>query len=383
MNPDQFISDLRDGIQKLLPNEWASTALTIVVILIATIIVSMLLTKLIRRVLTNSNGLLPSSSIFVNLARVVVWVSSICIILSSCFNVNVSALITALGVGGIAVSLGFQNTLSNIISGLLITLTKLVEPGDYINVSSNQGVVHDVTWRHTSIVTPEGEWVLVPNSLINSNALTKMFPQDDIRIDISIRAAGESIDHRVMALEQAVDKAISKSALLKNSAKIVLRASEIKKPIDDSQTPEIHYMGVLCFSVGKGVHVKDMENEALEAMAPYAKRIDSDEREEASADIWAFHNQTAELKMQVSKRRRQEKRKKRSEGKKSNHKSVLSRQDKKIHEESAKTDTQAERSKSDDLKKTAVKNDRFESDEQKSSEAKSGAAQSDASKSAR
>lgn len=323
MNPDQFISNLRDGIQKLLPSEWMSTAITIGVIIVATIIVSSLLTWMIRRLLTNSNGLLPTSSIFVNLARVVVWVSSICIILSSCFDVNVSALIAALGVGGIAVSLGFQNTLSNIISGLLITLTKLVEPGDYINVSSTQGVVHDVTWRHTSIVTPEGEWVLVPNSVINSNALTKMFPQNDIRIDVSVSPAGLTIDHRVATLEQAVDKAVSKKALLKKPAKIVLRATETSKASADNDADDMRYMGVLCFSIGKGVHVSDVEDAAVAAMAPYAKRIGSNEREEASADIWAFHSHAAELRMQASKRRQQQKRNKHL--KDSSNKSVLRR----------------------------------------------------------
>ena len=73
------------------------------------------------------------------------------IILDACFNIDASALITALGVGGIAVSLGFQDTLSNLIGGLQMTFMGIIKPGDNIEVGSEKGVVQDITWRHTTI----------------------------------------------------------------------------------------------------------------------------------------------------------------------------------------------------------------------------------------
>lgn len=371
MNLDQLTSDLRDAIQHYLPNEWASTAITVVLILLITAAVSAVLTTLIRRLLDNDNSLLPSSSIFVNLTRVAVWIISICIILSSCFNVDVSALITALGVGGIAVSLGFQSTLSNVISGLLISFSKLVEPGDYISVNSNEGLVHDVTWRHTSIITPEGEWILVPNSVINSNALTKLYPQNDIRIDIIIRPNGKSIDHRIKQITQAVDTAISKIAILKRPASVVLHASKKGKDQDpetqdlqlskaDGSTEDksdlgtsgdttafpakvhsadsMEYVGLLCFSVGKGVRVRDVEGVALEVIKPNAWRIGSDEKAESEAAIWAFHSQKAEIKMRVNRRRRQERLKKRKKENQRKHKSLLRREELKRREHQRQTE---------------------------------------------
>lgn len=98
--------------------------------------------------------------------------------LSSCFNVNVQAAITALGVGGIAISLGFQSTLSNLIGGVQIVLAGIVEPGERIRISTYEGVVRDVTWRHTEIETADGEFVVVPNSVINTEALVKLPPLD-------------------------------------------------------------------------------------------------------------------------------------------------------------------------------------------------------------
>ncbi len=145
---EQFIHQI-DGLVRA---DWLNTAISVVVILGITAIVARLLTRFLRRVLHfNEQKDLPSSSIFVNIARAAVWVTGICIMLSTSFNVNVSAAITALGIGGIAISLGFQDTLSNLIGGLQLSLLRIIKPGGNITVGSESGVVRDVTWRHTTI----------------------------------------------------------------------------------------------------------------------------------------------------------------------------------------------------------------------------------------
>ena len=52
--------------------------------------------------------------------------------LSTCYGVDVSAAITALGIGGIAISLGFQDTIANLIGGLQVSLLRIIKPGDNI-----------------------------------------------------------------------------------------------------------------------------------------------------------------------------------------------------------------------------------------------------------
>lgn len=174
MNIDGIINAFREWLDKALHFDWLSTAVVIVIIVAVTAVVSHLVTAGLRRVLRSNKGPLPSVSIFVNIGRVVVWAVGASVILSSCFGVNVGAAITALGIGGIAISLGFQQTLSNLIGGLQVIMTGLVEPGDRIKVGTNEGVVQDVTWRSTTIVSDEGNEVIIPNSVINSEALTKI-----------------------------------------------------------------------------------------------------------------------------------------------------------------------------------------------------------------
>ena len=125
---------------------------------------------------------IPQSSIFVNIARGIIWGIGICLILDSCFNVNMSALIAALGVGGIALSLGFQDTLSNFIGGVQISFMRIVKPGDNIQVGNNKGVVQDVTWRHATIKNRNGETVIIPNSVISKNAVVHLPPPERVSV---------------------------------------------------------------------------------------------------------------------------------------------------------------------------------------------------------
>ena len=177
MNLDAIIDTFKGWLDDLLHVDWLSTAITVTIALVITAVCAHIVTRLIKKLLHVDKNPLPASSIFVNIGRVTVWIIGICVILASCFDVNVGAAVTALGVGGIAVSLGFQSTLSNLISGLQIAISKLIVPGDHIKISGHEGTVTDMTWWNTTIETDQGNKVIVPNSIINTSALVKMAPE--------------------------------------------------------------------------------------------------------------------------------------------------------------------------------------------------------------
>lgn len=171
-----------------------------IIILLITALVAKWTVKFLRHILRSDEVPLPSSSIFFNIARGIIWMLGICVVLQSRFGINVSALIAALGVGGIAVSLGFKDTVANLIGGLQVTLMHLVEPGDNIAVSGVRGVVKDVTWRHTTIVTLTGEDVTIPNAIINTNSLTHLDPPEQVSVpfvvvgtDVDLEATAQRI----------------------------------------------------------------------------------------------------------------------------------------------------------------------------------------------
>lgn len=162
-----------------------------VVIVAITAAVSHLLVKWLRHIMSKDSNQIPQSSIFVNIVRGIVWGIGACFVLDACFGVNMSALIAALGVGGIAISLGFQDTLSNLIGGTQISLMRIVLPGDNIQVGSSKGVVQDVTWRHATIKNRLGETVIIPNSVISKNAVVHLPPVERLSVTFMVTGHGD------------------------------------------------------------------------------------------------------------------------------------------------------------------------------------------------
>lgn len=175
-----------DGFEQTITNitggDFLGKIIAAIVILVIVGAVSHVLVKWLRHIMQRDSNPIPQSSIFVNITRGIIWGIGICLVLDSCFNVNMSALIAALGVGGIALSLGFQDTLSNLIGGVQISFMRIVQPGDNIQVGNNKGVVQDVTWRHATIKNRNGETVVIPNSVISKNAVVHLPPPERISV---------------------------------------------------------------------------------------------------------------------------------------------------------------------------------------------------------
>ena len=114
---------------------------------------------------------IPASSIFTNLVKVTVWILGIAWMFAI-LGISLTPIITALGVGGIAVGLALQPTLDNLFSGIQILASGQMGPGDYVRLESGQeGVIEDVTWRNTTIRQTSGNLVIVPNSVIGKSLI--------------------------------------------------------------------------------------------------------------------------------------------------------------------------------------------------------------------
>lgn len=259
LNPEEQTQGLLTYIQSIVHIEWLSTALTAVIALTFTAVLARLVSRWLRHVLSYDNAPLTSSSIFVNIARVAIWGIGISVVLATCFGVDVSAAVTALGVGGIAISLGFQDTLSNLIGGLQVSITGLVKPGDHVSVGGQSGFVHDVTWRHTAIETAQGELIVVPNSVINKASLTKLPPAGAVTVPVCVAQASADPNTVAAAMEAAANKA-------------VLAITNMEKPaqVSFSELTDGGLKGSLSFTVADDTKASAAKDAALRAVAPIA-----------------------------------------------------------------------------------------------------------------
>lgn len=194
----------------VLPEGWMRLAAWFFILLAATAACDRIVRHTLRRVLRSDENPLPATSIIVNIARGAVWFLGASIILETCFSINVSTIVAALGVGGIAVSLGFQDTLSNLIGGLQLTLLRVIIPGDHIRVGSDEGVVTDVGLRHTTIENTSGQTVIVPNSVLSKSSFVKLPPTNLVVVPFAVTSTQEPLEEDARRIAAATEEAVGK-----------------------------------------------------------------------------------------------------------------------------------------------------------------------------
>ncbi len=128
-----------------------------------------------------------SSSIISNILKVLIYGLCILFILQH-FNVSITPILTALGVGGLAVALALQDTLSNLFAGVQLISTKKIRQGDLIKLESGQeGVVEDISWRYTTMRTGDNNNIIIPNSKLAGLVILNYFtPQREVVFNVAI-----------------------------------------------------------------------------------------------------------------------------------------------------------------------------------------------------
>ncbi len=99
------------------------------------------------------------------------------------FDVKITPLLATLGIGGLAVGLALQNTLSNFFAGLHIITDRPVNVGDFVELDGGavSGYVEDIGWRSTRIRTLPNTIVVVPNSkLAESTIINDSLPEHEM-----------------------------------------------------------------------------------------------------------------------------------------------------------------------------------------------------------
>ncbi|MBQ7479523.1 MAG: mechanosensitive ion channel family protein [Selenomonadaceae bacterium] len=136
---------------------------------------------------------LPKNTLLNNILSFIIYAMGIIIVLQYC-DISIAPIITAMGVGGMAMALGMQETLANIFSGVQLIISKQLRLNDFIMLNTGeQGRVTDITWRYTTIQSIMGNVIVIPNKSIAAAIITNYnLPQKDITIKIPIGVAYDS-----------------------------------------------------------------------------------------------------------------------------------------------------------------------------------------------
>jgi small-conductance mechanosensitive channel len=104
-----------------------------------------------------------TTTTIVFLMRLALWATLLLSILAN-IGINITAFVTSLGIGGIAVALSLQNILSDLFASLSIALDKPFEIGDFIVVTDLAGTVENIGVKTTRIRSLSGEQIIISNT---------------------------------------------------------------------------------------------------------------------------------------------------------------------------------------------------------------------------
>ena len=130
------------------------------------------------------------TSIFKNFAIFIIYLLGFLITLDY-LGLSIVPLITTLGVGGLAVAMALQDSLSNLFSGLNILMTRKIRAGDYVRLDTGQeGNITDITWRNTTIRALENNLVIVPNNKLGAAIVTNThLPEKEMGLYLPVTVA--------------------------------------------------------------------------------------------------------------------------------------------------------------------------------------------------
>jgi small-conductance mechanosensitive channel len=122
------------------------------------------LTRVVQRRAERWPDVLPATALTQSAVRIVVLGLAVLVVLGN-LGIAITPILTALGVGSLAVALALQPTLSNLFAGVHITLARQVRVGDFVELETGQkGFVADIGWRSTLIRQLANNVIVVPNA---------------------------------------------------------------------------------------------------------------------------------------------------------------------------------------------------------------------------
>lgn len=101
-------------------------------------------------------------------------------------GVQTTSIVAIIGAAGLAIGLALQGSLSNFAAGVLLIIFRPFKAGELVVISGIQGTVDSIQIFSTTILTPTGETVTIPNNQVLSTNIINFTRQPNRRIDLTI-----------------------------------------------------------------------------------------------------------------------------------------------------------------------------------------------------
>lgn len=172
---------------------WIDNGLFVVIVFLVAHFVTGLSKDFVKQYFKVKKKAEKTPGLFIKMAMALVYLVAFLVILSH-FGVKIESIVVTLGVGGLAIGLALQSTLSNFFAGLHLLSDKPIRVGDFVEVEGgNTGYIEDIGWRSTRIRTLSNNIVIVPNGKLSESTISNQsLPALEVSVPISCGVAYDS-----------------------------------------------------------------------------------------------------------------------------------------------------------------------------------------------
>ena len=171
------------------------------IFIIAVISIMVILARIINGFILHftrkTEGAIAATTIATNITNFFFILLGLLILIQS-LGINITPLLTLLGVGGLTVALALQSTLTNFFSGIYFIASGEFSVGDYIKLDSGEeGYIADMNWRHIIIRPPSKVDIVIPNmKLAAASVINYKISEKETAITIPVGVGYDSdLDH--------------------------------------------------------------------------------------------------------------------------------------------------------------------------------------------
>lgn len=138
--------------------------------------------------------------------KIALWVLTL-IIAADSLGVDTTSLVAVVSVVSLALSLAFQNIMTNIFSGIIILFSKPFVVGDFVTISGISGTVTEITLMRTKLATPDNKVELLPNGSIEAANITNYSAESLRRVEMTVSVSYDAPTETVKAaVMEVLDK---------------------------------------------------------------------------------------------------------------------------------------------------------------------------------
>jgi len=186
-----------------------------VVLVILLIIVMKIINRIFSAAIEKLHVERSLHTFFKSFIRVTLYFIAV-LIVAGHLDINVTSLLALFSVASLAISMAIQGTMTNMVNGIMIFITKPFIVGEFIETAGVSGTVHDITLLRTQLLTADNKLINIPNSDISSTRTINYTHMKNRRVDLMVTATYNSdIDTVMTVLRQAID---ATSDILKDPA---------------------------------------------------------------------------------------------------------------------------------------------------------------------